>query len=375
MISIDKIDTSSKAQVERFVQLPFHLYQPDSQWVPPLLLDAVAQLDRKKHPFYEHSEADFFIAKKDGKDVGRIAVLENRRSNEYHHKQVAQFYLFECENDPEAAAALFERAFEWVRQRGLNQVVGPKGFGPTDAYGLLVEGFENTNLMTMMTYNPPYYQTLIEGLGFVKEVDFISCFLDTDAFRMPVRIHRIAERVQRQRTLRVQRFKTVRELKEWSGRIGKAYNKAFVNNWEYYPLTEREVAFVVDALESVADPKLIKVIVHDEEVVGFLMAFREASPALRRNKGRLFPFGLIDILLEMRRNPWVAINGAGILPEFQGIGGNALLYSEMDKTIHDFKFKYGVLCQIAESAANMRRDLESLGATLHKNHRVYTRAI
>jgi GNAT superfamily N-acetyltransferase len=375
MITVDKIDTCSKAQVRRFVNVPFRLYRNDPRWVPPIRIDVEGQLDRAKYPFYEHSDADFFVAVRDGEDVGTVAAIENRPFNQHHGSRKAQFYYFESVDDPAVANALFERVFDWARRRGLDTVIGPKGLSVLDGYGLLVDGFEQRQMMTMMNYNPPYYPPLITALGFTKEVDFISCYANAQAFQFPERVHRVAERVQRRGLLRVQRFHSIRELKAWAGRIGQAYNRAFVHNWEYYPLSERELAMVVRTLETIADPQLIKVIVHDQDVVGFLFAFPDAAAAIQRSRGRLLPFGLIDILLEMRRTHWVAINAAGILPEFQGHGGNALLYAEMEKTVRARKFEHAALYQVAETAVNMRRDLQNLGGLAYKNHRVYTRPI
>jgi hypothetical protein len=132
---------------------------------------------------------------------------------------------------------------------------------------------------------------------------------------------------------------------------------------------------VVDNLLLVADPRLFKIITHDAEVVGFLFAFADVSAALQRARGRLSPWAIVDLLRETRRTRWVAINGVGILPEFQGQGGNALLYAEMEKTLREFPFEHADFTQIAETAAQMRKDLESLGGRPYKNHRVYARAI
>src|SRR5512142_2755084 len=138
MLTIEMIDTRNRAQSRRFINIPFRLYARHPQWVPPLWVDSEMQLNRRKHPFYEHSDADFFIAVRDGRDVGRVAALENCHYNQYHHTRQAQFYLFDCEDDLEAAAVLFERAFEWARARNLDTLVGPKGFGALDGYGMLV---------------------------------------------------------------------------------------------------------------------------------------------------------------------------------------------------------------------------------------------
>jgi GNAT superfamily N-acetyltransferase len=373
MISVRPIDLDNRRDVRRFLDLPFGLYRESPNWVPPIRIDAAAQLNPRKHPYYEHSEAEFFIATQDGKDVGRIALLENKPYNRYHKKKQAQFYLFESVHDLEVARALFERVFERARARGLDQVVGPKGFGALDGYGMQVDGFEFRQMMTMMNYNPPYYPEFMADLGFRKEVDFISCYLGADKFHMDERVHAIAERAAQRSGLSVKRFASKKEMLAWAPKIGETYNKAFINNWEYYPLTEHEIKFVVDSILTIADRRLIKIILHGDDVVGFLFAFPDVSAAIQRNKGRLFPFGLIDLLLEFKRTRWVSLNGVGILPEFQGRGGNALLYSEMEKTIREAKFLHADLTQVAETAVQMRHDLENVGGVPYKNHRVFIR--
>ena len=375
MIAIEKLDPNNKSQVKRFIDLPFPLYKDTPEWVPPIRIDVATALNPKKHPYYEHSFAEFFIATVDKKDVGRLAVLENIHYNEYHGTKRAQFYFFECIDDKAVAEALFNRAFEWADQRGLNEMIGPKGFGALDGYGMLVDGFDHRQMMTMMNYNKPYLPKIVEGLGFEKEVDFVSCYLSASAFSLPERIHSIADRVQARGTLKVERFESKADLKAWAPRIGKAYNNAFINNWEYVPLTDHEIQFVLDNILMIADPKLIKIISHDQDAVGFLLGFRDVSAAIQRSKGKLLPFGIVDIMLEMRRTKWVAMNGAGILPEFQGRGGNALLYSEMEKTVKEFGFEHADLTQVAESAVQMRQDLVNLGGKPYKNHRVYSKKL
>jgi hypothetical protein len=343
--------------------------------VPPLYIDSEIMLNRKKHPFYEHSDADFFIAVRDGRDVGRIAALVNRPFNEYHKTRKGQFFLFECEDDSEAARLLFDSVTAWAKERELDTIIGPKGFGVVDGYGLLVEGFERRAVMTMTAYNFDYYPRLVEENGFEKEVDFICCHLSADSFNLPERIHSIAKRVQDRGSLTVQRFQTKNDVKAWAPKIGKTYNQAFINNWEYCPLTENEIAFLLSNLLTIADPKLIKIITHGDDVVGFLFGFPDLSAGLQRAKGHLLPLGLVHILRDQRNTKWVAINGAGILPEFQGRGGNALLYSEMEKTIKEFKFKDAVLVLVAESAVDMRSDLVNIGGKPYTNHRVYHKNI
>lgn len=376
MLAIEKIDTGNRSQVKRFVQFHYDLYKDCPQWVPPLFVDAYLPLNRKKHPFFSHSEADFFIAVRDGKVAGRICAAINKPFNEYHKTKKAHFYAFDTVNDLAVVRALFDAVISWAKERGMDTLIGPKGLSPFDGYGIQVEGFEHCQMMTMMNYNYDYYPKLMEALGFEKEVDFVSCYLPAEAFKIPERVERIAKRVIERGELRVKKFKSKRELIRWAPHIGAAYNKAFVHNWEYYPFSAGDIQYAVDNIFLVADPRLIKVIMHGEEIVGFLFAFPDVSAALQRARGRLFPFGLFDILLEMKRTKTVSGNGMGILPQFQGKGGNALLYYEMGMTLLGFgQFEHVEMTQVAETASQMRADLKNLNGVEYKNHRVYRKLL
>jgi len=375
MIKVEKIDLSDQQQVNEFIMLPFRLYKECPQWVPPFINDIKLMLNKKKHPFYELNDADFFAVYRDGRMVGRVAAMENRSFNDYHKCKNAQFYLFDIENDQEAANALFEKVFVWVRERGLDKLVGPKGFSAFDGYGILVEGFEERQMMVMMNYNYEYYATLLESIGFEKEVDFVSCHLEQKNFHLPEKAQEIARRVRERGSFKVVQFKNKRQIVKMANEIGHAYNDTFVNNWEYYPLTQGEINLLLDNLLSVINPKLVKIITYNEKIVGFLLAFPDISAALQRHGGKITLWGIIDIMLEMRKAKTVSLNGAGVLPEYHGRGGAALLYSEMQRTIEDFDFENAELTQVAETAVQMRKDLINVGGRAYKNHRVFRKTL
>lgn len=376
MYSVEKIDTSRKEQVNQFVQFHYDLYKDCPQWVPPFFTDLKMMLNRQKHPFYEHSEADFFVVKKMDKIVGRIAVMENKPFNTYHETKNAQFTQIDFIEDQGVANRLFDAAFDWARKRGLNKIVGTKGFSGFDGYGIQVEGFEHRQMMNMLSYNYAYYPKMLEAIGFEKEVDFVSCYISPKEFHLDPRIEEIARRVQERGTFVVKNFKNKAEITKWADRIGEAYNGTFVNNWEYYPLSAGEIKYLLDTLLSVVNPKLVKIIMCNDKIVGFLIGFPDISKAMKRAKGHINPISIIDMLLEMNRTKWVSMNGAGVLPEYHGRGGNALLYSEMKKTVSTgFKFDDVELTQVAETTKMMRKDLENLGGKPYKNHRVYHRDI
>jgi GNAT superfamily N-acetyltransferase len=376
MLSIELLDLQSKKSVQQFISFPFKLYEKVPQWVPPFITDQKTMLNPAKHPFYEHSVAEFFIAKRDGEVVGRIAAIENVPYNRTHDVKKAQFYFFDSIDDQAVADALFARTFEWAKKRGLDTVSGPKGLSAFDGYGIQIEGAEHRQMMTMMNYNFPYYQSLVENFGFVKDVDFVSCHINNDNFNIPEKAQLIADRVRERGKFKVVNFSNKRELKKWVKPIGIAYNKTFVHNWEYYPLTEREIQFSLDDIMMVADPKLIKVIMYNDQIVGFLFAFPDVSAALQRQKGKITPWGIVDIMREFKKTTMVSLNGAGVLPEYQGGGGNALLYSEMAETLKSSgQFTEGELTQVAETTQQMRKDLITMGGKPYKNHRVYQKKI
>ena len=375
MIKVEAVSRQNRAQVREFVELPYRLYQGVSQWVPFIKVDVRNMLDPNKHPFYEHSDAQGFIAKRNGQTVGRIAVMENKLFNKVQHKTVATFSLLEVENDLDILKALFEAASDWARQRGLTKIVGPKPFGLGDGYGILVEGFDVRQMMTMMNYNLPYLPRLMEEYGFEKEVDFVSCQIETANFTLPDKVKKVAERVLEKGTISVREFTTRNELRKVGKALGQVYNEVFIHNWEYYPYTTREIDTAIENVILFADPRMIKVLQDGEKIIGFLFAFPDVSRAIQRHKGQLNPLSILDLLSEAKRTDMVCVNGMGILEEYYGRGGNALLYYEMERTVKSQHFKYAEFTQVAESAEQMRKDLITLGGAEVKNHRVYRKEI
>jgi hypothetical protein len=273
------------------------------------------------------------------------------------------------------SSALFDRSYEWAKQRGLDKLVGPKGFSGFDGYGIQVEGFDKRQMMIMMNFNYDYYPRLMEKMGFEKEVDFVSCYINWDNFKLPPEIYKISDRIKEKGNFTIKRFPNKKELMKWAWKIGESYNNAFINNWEYYPLTEREIKFTVDNVLAIADPRLIKIILYKDEVAGFLFAFPDVSAALQRQKGRITPWGIADIYLEMKRTKWVSLNGVGVLPQYHGRGGNALMYTEMVDTLKTYGFLHAELTQMAETAVTVRQDFARVGAEPYKNHRIYRNTI
>jgi hypothetical protein len=369
-----EIDTRNSHQVKEFLDLPFRIYKDCPQWVPPLEMDARRMLDRQRNPFYQHSQVAFFLSQNDSGDtLGRIAVLDNRPYNEYNHEQTAFFYLFECADDLASSRELFSAAFDWAKKRGLNLIKGPKGFTALDGMGLLIQGFEHMPAMGI-PYNLAYFQKLVEDAGFVSDGDVVSGYLKPD-YRLPEKVRLVAEKVQTRLGLTVERFNSRADLRAFVPRLKELYNESLPGTVGNTPLTDDEAKAMSDQIIWFARPQLIKILKKGERIVGFLFAYPDISAALQRTRGRLFPFGWIDLLLELRRTQWIDINGAGIIEEYRGMGGTAILFSEMEKTLLSGTFTRADVVQIGVDNAKMQMEMAALGLDFCKMHRNYKRVL
>ena len=369
-----QLDLTNKKQKQDFLALPFSIYRKIPQWVPPLQMDKRVRLDPRRFPFYRHSHASFFLAYQGTRPIGRLAVLDNRHYNEFNKESTAFFYLFECENNLEAATGLFTAAFDWARSRGLAKIIGPKGFTPLDGFGLLVKGFEHRPAFGM-PYNPAYYVDLIEAQGFTKHGESVSGYISAD-IQFPPRIHELAERIVQRRGLRIARSNHRAELRALIPHIKELYNSSLEGTRGNTPLTDGEMDALANQILWLADPRLIKLVMKQDKAVGFLFAYPDISAALQKTKGKLFPFGWLALICELRRTDWLNINGAGLLPEYRGSGGTAILYSEMFKSVRESgRFKHAEVVQIGVENEAMQREMENFGIDFYKTHRTYVRGL
>jgi hypothetical protein len=370
MIDIQCVDSNNLREIRKFVRFPFDLYRKTPQWVPPIIADLEGAL-RREHPFFQHSEADFFLANRDGAAVGCIAVMNNRRANAFRGEKTAFFGFFEAIDDPKVSAALFETAFEWAKAHDLNRIIGPRGLIGSDSSGILVDGFDHPPALNV-PYNLPYYDRFIRQAGFEKDTDHLSGYLPGN-HTIPERIQRIAQKIRKRRGYEVKSFTNKEEMKAWVPKVQQAHRKAFENTYTFYPPTDAEMESIAGTLISIAHPSLVKLLLKDQEVIGFIFAYHDISAALRKSRGRIWPLGWMHILLERARRNWVNINGVGLLPEHQGLGGNTLLYTEIDRSIKALGFKHIDIVQVNEKNFTSFNDMEAIGVQWCKRHRSYYR--
>jgi hypothetical protein len=232
--------------------------------------------------------------------------------------------------------------------------------------------------MTMMPYNYSYYPAHYERAGFAKHFDLYSLSVDPKTFRIPERVERLAERVRSRGRMKVVEFESKDDLAAVAQEVGKLYNPTLAGHYENYPLTDDELQQIIKDLLQIAQPELVKVITYDGDVVGFMLGFPDLTPALQKSKGRLSPLAILRLLYRSKHANKLILNGMGILDRYQRIGGNALIYSEVARTVQGtdtYDFADAEMVQINEETDLMLSDMRRLGADVHKIHRVFTKEL
>jgi hypothetical protein len=331
--------------------------------------DLRAILNKSAHPFYEHSEADFFIAEQKGKVLGRIGVISNSRANQANNQNSAYFYFFESIDDSSVSNLLFDRVKDWANSRGHDLLYGPKGLLQGDGIGLLVEGFEYVPAVGI-AYNFPYYDKLVKQAGLNKKYDYFSGYLDTST-GLSERIKRIAERVKERYGFWVRDFETKDEIMAVAPELRVVYNKAFGGSEGFSPITEEEIKVIAKRMLSIADPRLIKLVYKEDKIIGFLFSYPNICRGLQKTNGRMFPFGWFHIMREFKTTRYMDTNGIGILPEYQGLGPTAVIYAELEKSFREFNFEFIETVQTREDNIASLGESSLFSMDWVKTHRVY----
>lgn len=368
-MSIRNIFPNNKPDVDKFIDFPFKIYHNHPYWVPEIRSAARLVFDKKRHPYYRHSESAFFLAENQGDVLGRIAVLHNRNYCAHYKQEIGFFTYFDAINDQTIANSLFDAAVDWLRKRGVSSILGPRGFLRSQGFGLLVDGFDHLPAVGI-PYNFAYYQKLLEDYGFLKEADILSGYMVRED-SIPEKVFQAADKVAEKGNLHVLKFKNKRDLLPWISRVDTVYREAFLENPNYFPTTSEEFALMAKNIYQIADPRLIKIIVREDEIAGFLLAYPNINRALQKIRGRLFPFGWLTLLREIHSTRWVDLNGLGLMPRYQGRGGNILLYAEVERTLRAFGTDHAEMVQVDERNFNSFSDMTSLGVHVHKRHRLY----
>jgi hypothetical protein len=365
----------SARDLKKFIDLPYRLHRGDPQWVPQLRMDMNTLLSRTKNPFFQHSDAQYYLAERNGEVVGRIAAIHNRQHNNYYKDSVGFFGFFETVNDQVVVNGLFDAAATWLRERRLTVMRGPASFSTNDECGLLVEGFDTPPTL-LNPHNPAYYVPLVEHAGFSKIKDMYQYFVAVEETKslLPERLIRGAELIAERQKLTARKL-DMKHFKEEVERIKQVYNSAWDKNWGFVPLTDAEIDHLAKQLKPIVVPDLVVYVEREGKLVGFAAALPDFNVALKANSsGRLFP-GIIKVLLASRKIKRIRILLLGLFPEYRKTGAEALMYKWIWEKGFEKGYRWAEAGWILEDNAPMNNGLLRMGFKPYKTLRLYDRTL
>jgi GNAT superfamily N-acetyltransferase len=366
---------AGRRETGTFVKLPWRLYRNEPTWVAPLLMEVKKRLDRSANPFFKHAEAEYFLAWRGRRAVGRISAHIDRNLNEFQGNRWGLFGWFECEDDPAAARSLLAAAEAWLSQRGCEKIVGPMDFTTNDECGVLIEGHERRPII-LCPWHHPYYQRLFEcDLGMDKAMDLLMWSLYvTGRGKVHPAIWEVAGKVESEHGIVCRNFRK-RDLEAEVGRFLEVYNAAWERNWGFVPLTEEEVRHYAKDLKPVLDENWAMVAERADtrEVVGAALTLPDYNQVLAKLNGRLLPFGWITALIQRRKIDAVRVFALGVKPEYQHTGVAARFYQMHFDAAERTPQKWGETGWILEVNKPMNRAMEGMGGQIVRRYRLYER--
>jgi GNAT superfamily N-acetyltransferase len=365
---IEVVAVDGKTALNEFVELAYTLCRNEPRWVPPLRIAVKELLDREKHPFYANAQAEFFLARREGRVVGRIAAIIDRNHNRFHDEQAGFFGFFECIDDAGVARALLERARVWVTDRGAKFLRGPVNPSTNYECGMLVDGFE-LDPMVMMTYNPPYYPRLMEQVGLTKSKDLLAYLSNANTISMK-KIERVADKVLATNGVSVRPI-NMKDFQADVERVWDVYGAAWARNWGFVPMSKEEFMLMGKEMKMILKPDLVLIGEVGKKVVGFALALPDVNQALKRAGGSLFPTGLLKILYYQRLIKNVRVLALGVVEEYRASGLAAGFYATLVRNARKLGFGDCEMSWILEDNVLMNRSLEVMGAKRYKTYRIY----
>jgi GNAT superfamily N-acetyltransferase len=360
------IGAEDRGTQRQFIEFPYQLYKDDPHWAAPLRIAQRDMLNQKKHPFYMHAEMKCFLAMLGSRVVGRIAAILDR--NQFAPDSVGFFGFLEMTDSQPVADALVRAAWDWLKQHGAKSMRGPVNPSTNYECGLLVEGF-NSSPMVMMTYNPPYYPSLLERAGLRKVKDLLA-YITTAPATAGHKAMRVADRAMRSSNV-VIRPVNMKNFQAEADSIWRIYSSAWSRNWGFAPLTREEFWVLAKDMKAIIVPELALVGEVNGRAVGFALAIPDINIALKAAGGNLFPFGLMKILYHQRKIRSLRVMALGVLDEFRTAGVAAGFYATLIKQAQRMGYGECEFSWVLEDNILMNRSIEALGARRYKTYRLY----
>ncbi|MDQ6838589.1 MAG: hypothetical protein M3137_09735 [Actinomycetota bacterium] len=358
-------------QLRHFIELPYWLHA-HTLWVPPVRVERWLYLSRRLNPYFTHAHAQYFLAYRDERMVGRISAQVDTAFNEFHANRWGMFGFLEFNDDPAVVEALLAAAERWLRAQRCDRMVGPMDFSLNDESGILVEGFDLAPLVKQ-PWHPPYYQRRCEEAGLDKAMDLLSWYLEVgDRSRLDAVLPKLADRAYNKHGIRIRKMSR-RHLRREMDAFADIYNQAWSNNWGFVPYAKADLDALALELQFGFAPGWFMVAEHNGETVGMAITLLDLNPVFTRMNGRLLPFGWWYLLNRHRFADQVRVGFLGVKPQYQYTGAAAALYVEHFNTAERSPLKKGEAGWILETNTGMNRGLEAMHGRVVKRYRVYQR--
>jgi GNAT superfamily N-acetyltransferase len=363
---------AGKRDLNAFIKLPFRLHRDHPHWIAPLIFDRKSFLDRSKNPFFDHAEAEYFLAERDGQLVGRVTAHIDSRWDSYQGGNDGMFGFIEFEDDPAIAKALVDAAAGWLSERGRDRMIGPMDFTTNDECGLLVDGYDEDPII-LQPWHPPYYRERLEELGLTKAMDMRMWNLWLGELAAGDEFHPMIEAAAKESDKAgvVVRGMRKRDLTNEIARFMEVYNEAWGPNWGFVPITEEEVAFQAKNLKPILSEEWAMIAEKDGEVVGAALTLPDFNQVLKKMNGRILPFGWWHFVSGRRKIDRVRVFALGVKQAYQHLGVAAALFVRHRQTAERMPQKGGQTGWILETNVPMNRAMEGMGGTIASTYRLY----
>ena len=375
-VEIRKVN--SKSELKRFIRFNYEFYKENKYAVPDLYDDMLNTFSPSKNAAFEFCEADYFLAYREGKIVGRVAAIINHRANEQWKKKTVRFGWIDFIDDIEVSRALIDTVKQWGKERGMDCLEGPLGFTDMDAEGMLIEGFDQLSTMATI-YNYPYYPQHMEQLGLEKSADWVEMKIYVPD-SIPEKHKRISDIIARKYNLHIRKLTSKREVMR-SGighQIFRLINDAYAPLFNFSRMTERQIDQYVKMYVPVLDLRMVSLVENEQnEIVAVGISMASLSEALQKAKGRLFPFGWFYLLraLLWKRPKMLDLLLVGVRPDYQNKGVNALLFTDLIPVYQQLGFEYAESNPELEQNDKVQNQWQYFKTEQHKRRRCYKQSI
>jgi predicted GNAT family acetyltransferase len=375
-MGIEVSEVTGRRDLKRFVTYPIGLLGKRPAYVPPLVSDDMSTLSPAKNPAFENAEARLFLARRDGRIVGRVAAILSHAANRKYGTKNLRFGWLDAEDDPAVFVALFAAVETWGRQKGMETLTGPHGFTDLDPEGLLVEGFDELSTIAVI-WSPPYYAPNLERLGFAKEIDWIEFEARPPAAGIPERMQKLGDFALKRGKFKIARYRNLKELrkarqKELFDLLDEAYEELYGS----VPLTDRQKTYYANKYLPFVNPDLVKIAVDENDrMIGFLISMPSLSRAMQKARGRLFPFGFLHILRALKRFDRLDFYLAGVKKEHRNKGVDLVMVLDVFRDAMRYGVKVAESNPELETNHNIQAEWKFVESRQHKRRRLYRKAI